>query len=143
MFAFMRRKVWRGFAITFVALPLIVAALSIIAMAWLNPRLTRYIESDWFRADGEVSVHKESLRGTVELGVARRLLDWLPEANEVFPREHDGYLWTTVHLSGTIDAPRQDLSERIMEALKAHPTAALTLFLRQIGAALRHAFGQD
>jgi hypothetical protein len=100
-------------------------------------------EKGKFRAEGEVSVHKESLRGTVELGVAHRLLDWLPEANKVFPREHDGYRWTTVHLSGTIDAPRQDLSERIMEALKEHPTAALTLFLRQIGAALRHAFGQD
>jgi hypothetical protein len=59
MFAFMRRKVWRGFAITFVALPLIVAALSIIAMAWLNPRLTRYIESDLFRSEME----KETAKG--------------------------------------------------------------------------------
>lgn len=96
-----------------------------------------------FRVEGEVSARKESLRGTIELGVARRLLDWLPDANHVFPREHDGYLWTTVHLSGTIDSPQQDLSERIMETLEEHPTAALTLFFRQIGTALRHAFGED
>ena len=42
-----------------VALLLIVAALSIIAMAWLNPRLTRYIESDSFRAEME----KETAKG--------------------------------------------------------------------------------
>ena len=61
MFAFMRRKVWRGFAITFGALLLIVAALSIIAIAWLNPRLTRYIESDSFRAEME----KETARASI------------------------------------------------------------------------------
>ena len=36
-----------------------MAALSIIAMAWLNPRLTRYIESDSFRAEME----KETAKG--------------------------------------------------------------------------------
>jgi hypothetical protein len=100
-------------------------------------------EKGTFRAEGEIIVRKEYLRGTIELGVARRLLDWLPVANEVFPREHDGYMWTTVHLSGTVQAPQQDLSMRITEAIKEHPTAALALLFRQIGVTLRHAFGEE
>lgn len=102
-------------------------------------------ENGKFRAQGEVIARKKSLRGTVELGVTRRLLAWLPSAvvTEVFPRERDGYMWTTVHLSGTVENPQQDLSERITEAIKEHPTAALALFFRQIGASLRHAFGKE
>lgn len=75
--------------------------------------------------------------------MARRLLDWLPKPEEVFPRERDGYLWTTVHLSGTIDKPEQDLSPRIIEAIKESPTAALTILFRQFGVWLRDAFGGD
>lgn len=102
-------------------------------------------EKGKFRAEGEVVAREESLRGTVELGVTRRLLNWLPAAvvTEVFARENEGYLWTTVHLSGTVENPQQDLSERIAEAIKEHPTAALALFFREIGAWLRHAFGKE
>lgn len=118
-----------------------------LELKWQYPQidLKRLVleEKGKFRAEAEVYAHKESLRGTIELGVAPRLLEWLPVANEVFPREHDGYRWTTVHLSGTIDAPQQDLSEKIMEKLKEHPTAALTLFFRQIGSSLRGIFGKD
>jgi hypothetical protein len=45
-------------------------------------------------------------------------IDWLAKPEEVFPRRHDGYLWTAVHLSGTTDAAQQDLRPRIMEVLK-------------------------
>ena len=86
-----------------------------------------------FRTEGTITIDNRSLGGKIELGVARRLLDWLPNPGEVFSREHDGYLWTTVHLSGTIDKPEQDLSPRIIEAIKESPTAALTLLFRQIG----------
>jgi len=71
------------------------------------------------------------------------LLDWLPKPEEVFPHQHDGYLWTTVHLSGTIEAPQQDLSPRIMEVLKENPGAALGLLLRQFGEWLKNAFGGE
>jgi hypothetical protein len=98
-----------------------------------------------FRAEGELFVRKESLRGTINLGIAPTLLEFLtaPVVKEVFPREKDGYLWTTVHLSGTIEAPQQDLSDRILEKLKEHPTAALILLFRQISEALHNSFGQD
>jgi hypothetical protein len=102
-------------------------------------------EKGKFRAEGEVIVRRESLGGTVDLGIAPALLEFLtaPVVKEVFPREKNGYLWTTVHLSGTIEEPQLDLSPRIMEAISEHPTAMLKLFFRQIGASLRHAFGRE
>jgi hypothetical protein len=100
-------------------------------------------EKGKFRAEGTIQVEKKALSGAIELGVARYLLDWLPKPEEVFPHEHDGYRWTTVHLSGTIDAPQQDLSPRIMEVLKENPGAALGLLLRQFGEWLKNAFGGE
>jgi hypothetical protein len=94
-----------------------------------------------FRIEGGVTIRHRSLGGAVQLGVAREYLAWLPRAEEVFPREHDGYLWTTVHLSGTIDQPGQDLSPRLTEALKESPGAFLALIFRQFGASLREIFG--
>src|SRR5437868_12440358 len=116
------------------------------ALTWNYPRAEikniAIEEKGKFRAEGTIQVEKKALRGAIELGVARHLLDWLPKPEEVFPHEHDGYLWTTVHLSGTTDAPQQDLSPRIMEVLKENPGAALGLLLRQFGEWLKKAFGE-
>jgi len=116
------------------------------ALTWNYPRAEikniAIEEKGKFRAEGTIQVEKKALRGAIELGVARHLLDWLPKPEEVFPHEHDGYLWTTVHLSGTTDAPQQDLSPRIIEVLKENPGAALGLLLRQFGEWLKKAFGE-
>jgi len=85
-----------------------------------------------FRIEGSVLVNHQSLGGSIELGVAREYLDWLAEAEELFPKRRDGYLWTTVHLSGTIQRPSQDLSPRVIDALKESPTALLGALLRQL-----------
>ncbi|HWM26432.1 MAG TPA: hypothetical protein VNP98_16570 [Chthoniobacterales bacterium] len=95
-----------------------------------------------FRLEGLVSVRKKALDGAIRLGVAREYLEWLPRAEEVFASERDGYLWTTVHLSGTIDQPGQDLSPRVIEVLKESPGAFLGLVFRQIGDWLKNAFGE-
>ena len=84
------------------------------------------------RAEGEATFREKALGGAIELGLAPRLLSWLPKAEEVFTRRHDGYLWTTVHLSGTIDAPKEDLSPRIVDALKESPGAALGILFRAV-----------
>jgi hypothetical protein len=65
----------------------------------------------------------------------------LPNPEEVFTREEGGYLWTTVHLSGTLDHPEQDLSPRILDALKESPATFLAAILREITAWLKSAFG--
>src|SRR5437660_8937813 len=117
------------------------------ALAWNYPKAEikniAIEERGKFRAEGRIQVEKKKLSGAIELGVARYLLDWLPKPEEVFPHQHDGYLWTTVHLSGTIEAPQQDLSPRIMEVLKENPGAALGLLLRQFGEGLKKAFGGE
>jgi len=94
-----------------------------------------------FRIEGAISIREKSLGGAIRLGLAREYLEWLPHAEEVFPTEKAGYLWTTVHLSGTIDQPGQDLSPRIIEALKESPGAFLQLMFRQFGDWLKDTFG--
>ena len=83
-----------------------------------------------FRIEGLVSVREKSLGGAIQLGVAREYLEWLPRAEEIFASERGGYLWTTVHLSGTIEQPQQDLSPRIIEALKESPGDVSRLVFR-------------
>ena len=106
-------------------------------VAWQFPKVEikqlALEDKEKFRAEGSVTIDESRLGGAIELGIARSLLGWLPNAEEVFPRERDGYLWTTVHLSGTLAAPAQDLSPRIMEAIKSDPGTAVKLFFRQAG----------
>lgn len=46
-------------------------------------------------------------------------------------------------MSGTIDTPEQDLSPRIIDALKESPGAFLGLIFRQVGEWLKEAFGSE
>jgi hypothetical protein len=95
------------------------------------------------RIEGDISVERRILRGTIQLGFTRRYLDWLSQAEEVFNRQRNGYLWTTVHLSGTIDEPGQDLSPRIIELFQQSPGAYLQLLFRQFGDWLKKTLGGD
>jgi hypothetical protein len=96
-----------------------------------------------FRIEGAIVVDRRALHGTLRLGLTRRYLDWLPNPEEVFNREQSGYLWTTVHLSGTIDEPKQDLSPRIIELFKQSPGAYIGLLFRQFEDWLKNIFGGD
>ena len=100
-------------------------------------------EKGKFRIEGAISIERRSLHGTLRLGLTPRYLDWLPNPKEIFNREQSGYLWTTVHLSGTIDEPKQDLSPRIVELFKESPGAYLGLLFRQFEDWLKKAFGGD
>jgi hypothetical protein len=100
-------------------------------------------EKGKFRVEGELSVERRRLRGTIRLGLTREYLDWLPNPEEVFSRRQSGYLWTNVHLSGTVDDPGQDLSPRIIELFKQSPGAYLGLLFRQFEGWLKKAFGGD
>ena len=94
-------------------------------------------EKGKFRIEGAVSLADRSLGGKIDLGLAPDYLTWLPHPEEVFPRESGGYRWTTVHLTGTPENPQQDLSPRVLEALKGSPSALLGAALREFGAWLR------
>jgi hypothetical protein len=118
-----------------------------LRFAWRYPEIdiTDIIieEEGKFRIDGEISIKSRVLGGTLRLGLTREYLDWLPNPEEVFSRRSSGYLWTDVHLSGTIDEPRQDLSQRIIELFKESPGAYLSLLFRQFGDWLKKTFGGD
>ena len=118
-----------------------------LGFAWHFPEINikeiAIEEKGKFRVEGDISVNRRRLGGTIKLGLAREYLDWLPNPEEVFTRRSNGYLWTDVHLSGTIDEPRQDLSQRIIELFKQSPGAYLGLLFRQFGDWLKKAFGDD
>jgi hypothetical protein len=93
------------------------------------------------RVEGWVAVDARKLSGLIELGVEREYLAWLPHATEeIFTRQRDGYWWTTVRLSGTLSAPREDLSERVKETIRESPGAMFSLLFRQAGQWLDHLF---
>jgi hypothetical protein len=118
-----------------------------LTYGWRYPRLDikdiAIEENGKFRIEGEISIEDRRLRGTLRLGLTREYLDWLPNPEEVFNRREGDYLWTNVHLSGTIDDPGQDLSPRIIELFKESPGAYLRLLFRQFGEWLKKAFGGD
>jgi hypothetical protein len=118
-----------------------------LGFAWRYPEIDikdiTVEEKGKFRIEGEISIKRRLLRGTIGLGLTREYLDWLPNPEEVFSRRSSGYLWTDVHLSGTIDEPRQDLSQRIVELFKESPGAYLGLLFRQFGDWLKKTFGRD
>jgi hypothetical protein len=118
-----------------------------LGFAWRYPEIDikdiTIEEKGKFRIEGEISVKRRVLRGTIRLGLTREYLDWLPYPEEVFSRRSSGYLWTHVHLSGTIDEPKQDLSQRIIDLFKESPGAYLSLLFRQFGDWLKKTFGGD
>ena len=118
-----------------------------LGFAWRYPEIDikdiAIEEKSKFRIEGEISIKRQLLRGTIRLGLTRKYLDWLPNPEEVFSRRASGYLWTDVHLSGTIDEPRQDLSQRIIELFKESPGAYLSLMFRRFGDWLKKSFGGD
>jgi hypothetical protein len=118
-----------------------------LSFAWRYPEIDIpdiIIEEEGkFRVDGEISIKGHFLRGALRLGLTREYLDWLPNPEEVFSRRSSGYFWTDVHLSGTIDEPKQDLSGRVIELFKESPSAYLGLLFRQFGDWLKKTFGGE
>ncbi len=116
-------------------------------LAWRYPKIEikniALEEKGRFRIEGAISIDRGSLGGAIALGVTREYLDWLPKPEEIFTRERGGYLWATVHLSGTIKEPKQDLSPRIVELFKESPGAYLGLLLRELEAWLKRTFNGE
>ena len=72
------------------------------------------------RLEGRLAVEGEKLDGSFLLGVTPETLRWMPGTQKhVFtlpnPNGPDGMVWTTLRITGTRSAPREDLSARILE----------------------------
>ncbi len=92
--------------------------------AWANGDLTvtnLLVESEGLlRLEGGLTVRSGQMDGTLQVGVARASMRWLAAVGtQVFDQpERDGYLWTTVKLSGPVNHPAEDLSPRLIAAVQ-------------------------
>jgi len=74
------------------------------------------------RVEGDLSIDGRMLDGSLRVGVSPGTLRWMPGAqNHVFTDANagkvPGFLWTHVRVSGTIDSPTEDLSNRLLAAM--------------------------
>lgn len=72
------------------------------------------------RIEGELTLDGLNVNGTLFVGVLPETLRWIPGAQgQVFTETRSSapsFVWTTVHLTGTMDDPREDLSNRLLAA---------------------------
>jgi|GEM_PF-4282462 len=77
--------------------------------------------NDLIRMEGSVDLHGRRLAGDLLVGVTTATLRWIPGSqSRVFTEERQGYpglVWTRVRLSGTLDSPKEDLSNRLLAAM--------------------------
>lgn len=76
--------------------------------------------SGLIRVEGVFTIQGKSLDGNFLVGVSPETLRWLPGSqSHVFTETRSdapGFVWTNVRLTGTIDSPREDLSNRLLLA---------------------------
>lgn len=69
------------------------------------------------RLEGNITLRGQVLDGMFRLGLVPGTLASIPGAeSDVFVAGERGLLWTTLHLTGTLDAPKEDLSGRLITA---------------------------
>ena len=69
------------------------------------------------RLQGNLALRGEDLEGDFLLGIAPGILAAIPGAEtDVFVPGERGLLWTRVRMRGTIDDPKEDLSDRLIAA---------------------------
>ncbi len=69
------------------------------------------------RLEGNIAVQGEKVDGTFRLGLAPSILATIPGAEtHVFIVGERGLLWTPLRITGTIDDPKEDLTDRLIAA---------------------------
>ena len=86
----------------------------------LNLRKIVLASEGLVRIEGEMRIDGEFIRkGDFEVGITPGTLAHLPGAEtKVFQRGRLGLLWAPLRISGTLEAPQQDLSARLIAAAK-------------------------
>ncbi|WP_075089319.1 hypothetical protein [Verrucomicrobium spinosum] len=86
--------------------------------------------SGLLRVEGDLDIKNgNDLNGILQVGVSTDALRWMPGAQtQVFtesrPGGPPGFAWTEVRLTGTVEAPREDLSNRLLAAMGKELIAA-------------------
>lgn len=69
------------------------------------------------RLEGRVTIRGRELDGNLRLGLVPGTLAKIPGAEtDVFTPGERGLLWAPIHLTGTLDKPREDLGDRLIAA---------------------------
>ena len=69
------------------------------------------------RVEGNCTIAQDRIDGRFQLGVTAASLQWLPGSQaRVFTAAHDGYFWTSLHLTGPLAHPHEDLTKRLVAA---------------------------
>jgi hypothetical protein len=69
------------------------------------------------RIEGAFTVQNSLMDGTFQVGVTPGSLQWLPGSQgKVFTASREGYLWTSMRLTGPVDSPTEDLTPRLVAA---------------------------
>lgn len=69
------------------------------------------------RIEGSLTIQGQAIAGDLQVGLAPGTLGWIPGAErKVFNQQRDGFLWTSVKVSGTTDDIREDLTGRLVTA---------------------------
>ncbi len=69
------------------------------------------------KVTGRLTRTGDQLDGTFEIGITPGPLQYIPGSQEkVFTTLRDGYAWAPLRLTGTTDAPREDLTARLATA---------------------------
>lgn len=69
------------------------------------------------RLEGGIDIRDRKIDGLFRLGLAPGTLARIPGAEtDVFVQGERGLLWTTVRISGTLDDPKEDLTDRLIAA---------------------------
>ena len=66
---------------------------------------------------GAFTVTNGQIDGTFDVGITPGPLQWLPGSQDkVFSAVRDGYAWATMHITGPVRSPKEDLSGRLYAA---------------------------
>ncbi len=101
----------------------------------------RAVSTKGLAVEGSGRVAPQSIEADLQLGVLREGRPWLVAFMPVlFRKESGGYFWTNVRVEGTPDAPKEDLTARVVAALAATPaTGAVQTVTELPGAAVEAA----
>ena len=77
----------------------------------------RVEQRNLFRIEGTFVIEDENIEGKFRVGATDNVLSAIPGAREkVFIESRDGFLWTSMSVSGPMKHPHEDLHNRLVAA---------------------------